>query len=76
ELQIPIYPMIGVICTAPKEESISCVTPHDHVGNMVCKEIKEGTTLLLPVIVPGALLALGDLHAAMGDGEIGVSGVE
>ncbi|CDN36049.1 acetamidase/formamidase family protein [Bacillus thuringiensis] len=79
ELQIPINPMIGVIGTAPKEESISCGTPHDHGGNMDCKEIKEikeGTTLLLPVNVPGALLALGDLHAAMGDGEIGVSGVE
>ncbi|ANC19575.1 acetamidase [Bacillus cereus] len=76
ELQIPINPMIGVIGTAPKEESISCGTPHDYGGNMDCKEIKEGTTLLLPVNVPGALLALGDLHAAMGDGEIGVSGVE
>ncbi|MED3382048.1 acetamidase/formamidase family protein [Bacillus tropicus] len=76
KLQIPINPMIGVIGTAPKEESISCGTPHDHGGNMDCKEIKEGTTLLLPVNVPGALLALGDLHAAMGDGEIGVSGVE
>ncbi|EOP10813.1 amidase [Bacillus cereus B5-2] len=76
ELQIPINPMIGVIGTAPKEESISCGTPHDHGGNMDCKEIREGTTLLLPVNVPGALLALGDLHAAMGDGEIGVSGVE
>lgn len=76
ELQIPINPMIGVIGTAPKEESISCGTPHDHGGNMDCKEIKEGTTLLLPVNVPGALLALGDLHATMGDGEIGVSGVE
>ncbi|PEZ25908.1 acetamidase [Bacillus anthracis] len=76
KIQIPINPMIGVIGTAPKEESISCGTPLDHGGNMDCKEIKEGTTLLLPVNVPGALLALGDLHAAMGDGEIGVSGVE
>ncbi|PGZ61503.1 acetamidase [Bacillus cereus] len=76
ELQIPINPMIGVIGTAPKEESVSCGTPHDHGGNMDCKEINEGTTLLLPVNVSGALLALGDLHAAMGDGEIGVSGVE
>ncbi|KEK22790.1 acetamidase/formamidase family protein [Bacillus gaemokensis] len=76
EIQIPVNPMIGVIGTAPKEESISCGTPHDHGGNMDCKQIKEGTTLLLPVNVPGALLALGDLHAAMGDGEIGVSGVE
>ena len=75
ELQIPINPMIGVI--GLQKESISCGTPHDHGGNMDCKEIKEGTTLLLPVNVPGALLALGgDLHAAMGDGEIGVSGVE
>ncbi|PEI66123.1 acetamidase [Bacillus wiedmannii] len=73
ELQIPINPMIGVIGTAPKEESISCGTPHDHGGNMDCKEIREGTTLLLPVNVPGALLALGDLHAAMGDGEVTVT---
>ncbi|MGE7910290.1 acetamidase/formamidase family protein [Lysinibacillus xylanilyticus] len=76
ELHIPINPMIGVIGTAPQKGRISCGTPHDHGGNMDCKEIKEGTTLLLPVNVPGALLALGDLHAAMGDGEIGVSGVE
>ncbi|MBE7122402.1 acetamidase/formamidase family protein [Bacillus cereus] len=76
KIQIPINPMIGVIGTAPKEASISCGTPHDHGGNMDCKQIKEGTTLLLPVNVPGALLALGDLHAAMGDGEVGASGVE
>ena len=43
---------------------------------MDCKEIKEGATLLLDVNVPGALLAMGDLHAAMADGEIGVAGLE
>ena len=74
ELQIPINPMIGVIGTAPKEEHFMWHTARSR-RNMDCKEIKEGTTLLLPVNVPGALLALGDLHA-MGDGEIGVSGVE
>ena len=43
---------------------------------MDCKEVREGATLFLPVNVPGALLAMGDLHAVMADGEIGVTGVE
>ena len=43
---------------------------------MDCKEVCEGATLLIPVSVPGALLAMGDLHAVMADGEIGVSGLE
>ncbi|MGF9910035.1 acetamidase/formamidase family protein [Brevibacillus porteri] len=76
KLQVPINPMIGVIGTAPAKEAISCGTPGDHGGNMDCKQIREGTTLLLPVNVPGALFALGDLHAAMADGEVAVCGVE
>lgn len=75
-ITLPLNKMIGVIGTAPKSETISCGTPDSHGGNMDCKEIKEGATLYLPVNVPGALLAMGDLHAAMGDGEIGVSGLE
>lgn len=73
---LPLNPMIGVIGTAPASEAISCGTPGNHGGNMDCKIIGEGTTLYLPVNVPGALLALGDLHAAMGDGEVSVCGVE
>ncbi|WP_232697642.1 acetamidase/formamidase family protein [Brevibacillus daliensis] len=73
---IPLNPMIGVIGTAPKEGSISCGTPDMHGGNMDCKQMREGTTLLLPVNVPGALFALGDLHAAMADGEASVCGAE
>ncbi|AWX58542.1 acetamidase [Brevibacillus brevis] len=76
KLQVPINPMIGVIGTAPANEAISCGTPGDHGGNMDCKQMREGTTLLLPVNVPGALFALGDLHAAMADGEVAVCGVE
>ncbi|MFT9846006.1 acetamidase/formamidase family protein [Aneurinibacillus sp. REN35] len=75
-LEIPVNPMIGVIGTAPAVESISCGTPGGHGGNMDCKQIREGVTLLLPVHVPGALLGLGDLHAAMADGEVAVCGVE
>ena len=43
---------------------------------MECRQVQEGSTVLLPVYVPGALLALGGLHAALADGEIGVSGLE
>lgn len=44
--------------------------PGEHGSNMDCTKIQEGTTLYLPVNVPGALLAMGDLHAVMGDGEV------
>lgn len=77
KVEVPINKMIGVIGTAPANgESISCGTPDKHGGNMDSKVITEGSTLYLPVNVPGALLAMGDLHAAMGDGEVSVCGVE
>jgi len=76
KIKIPLNKMIGVIGTAPKNGAIPCGAPDLHGGNMDCKEIREGATVLLPVNVPGALLALGDLHAVMADGEIGVTGVE
>ncbi|MRX72826.1 acetamidase [Bacillus lacus] len=75
-LSIPLNPMIGVIGVAPEGDPIPCGTPGDHGGNMDTKLIEEGTELFLPIFAEGALFALGDLHAAMGDGEIGVSGIE
>jgi amidase len=75
-IRLPLNKMIGVIGVAPKDGEIPCGVPDMHGGNMDCKEIREGATLLLPVFVPGALLAIGDLHAVMADGEIGVSGLE
>ena len=77
-ISFPVNKMVGVIGTAPAESEgeISCGVPCAHGGNLDCKKITEGATLFLPVNVPGALLAIGDLHAAMGDGEIGVSGLE
>lgn len=76
DIHIPLNPMIGVIGVAPAGEPVSCGTPGDHGGNMDNKMITTGVTLYFPVFVSGALFALGDLHAAMGDGEIGVSGIE
>jgi amidase len=75
-LKVPIDPMIGVIGTAPASADIPCGTPGDHGGNMDCKKIRKGATVYLPVFVPGAMLAMGDLHALMGDGEILICGVE
>jgi len=76
DIKLSLNKMIGVIGVAPKGDAISCGAPDLHGGNMDCKEVSEGATLLLPVNVPGALLAMGDLHAVMADGEIGVSGLE
>ena len=75
-IHIPLNKMVGVIGVAPKEESISCGVPDMHGGNLDCKEIRERATVLLPVYVEGALLAIGDLHAVMADGEVAVSGLE
>lgn len=76
KIRIPVDPMIGVIGTAPEREEIPCGTPHRHGGNMDTRLIRKGSTLYLPVFVEGALLAMGDLHAVMGDGEVSVTGLE
>ena len=76
KIKVPINPMIGVIGVAPAGVGIPCGTPDCHGGNMDNKKITAGTILYLPVFTEGALLAMGDLHAVMGDGEIMVSGVE
>lgn len=76
ELELPLNPMIGVIGVAPDGDAVSCGTPGAHGGNMDNKMVTEGATVYLPVSVKGALFALGDFHAAMGDGEISVSGIE
>lgn len=76
KLSFPVCPMIGVIGTAPAGEGIDTGTPGAHGGNMDCTRISVGATLYLPVHVDGALLAMGDLHARMGDGEVEVCGVE
>jgi amidase len=71
-----IKPMIGVIGIAPKGEAIPCGAPGDHGGNMDTAEIGAGCRVNLPVNVKGALLHMGDCHAAQGDGELCGTGVE
>jgi amidase len=76
KLTLDLKPMIGVIGVAPEGDPINCGTPGHHGGNMDNTMVGEGATLYLPVATEGALFACGDLHAVMGDGEIGVSGAE
>ena len=75
-LRFPLNKMIGVIGVAPAGEGCNTGTPGSHGGNMDNKTITEGSILYLPVATPGALFALGDLHAVMADGEVCVTGVE
>ena len=75
-LRFPRTPMIGVIGVAPAEGEVPNGTPGPHGGNMDCTMIAEGARLYLTVGVEGALFGAGDLHAAMGDGEIVVCGAE
>lgn len=67
---IPYEPMIGTIGTAPEMGVPTTGPAGPHGGNMDLKEVTTGNTLYLPVYVPGALLHLGDVHAAQGHGEL------
>lgn len=70
-LAIPLRPMLGGIAVAPGFGSPPMSTGDSgrFGGNMDFNQIVEGTTVYLPVLQPGALLYLGDAHAAQGDGE-------
>ncbi|OYD08482.1 acetamidase/formamidase family protein [Paludifilum halophilum] len=75
-IRFPVRPMIGVIGVAPADRKISAEAPGTHGGNMDTKAITSGSSVYFPVFVHGANLALGDLHAAMGDGEMSGTGIE
>jgi len=75
-IAVPLRPMIGVIGVAPAGAPVATASPGAHGGNMDTRLIGEGAVLYLPVAHEGALFAAGDLHAAMGDGEICGTGVE
>jgi len=76
-VKLPLDPFHGVVGVAPGgREARLAVTPSYWGGNMDSPELRAGTTLYLPVSVPGALLALGDGHARQGEGEIIGCGLE
>jgi amidase len=68
-VKIKARKMIGVIGVATSEKTPT-LFPGRHGGNMDAKVITEGATVYLPVEYDGALFGVGDVHAAMGDGEV------
>jgi acetamidase/formamidase len=75
-VHVPLRPFFGVMGNAPLGESRSTIPPDTHGGNIDCRDVMTGTTLRLPVFVPGALFSCGDGHAAQGDGEVCVTAIE
>ena len=76
-IRLPLTPMIGVCGVAPKAGlNVHCAVPGDHGGNLDTKLVTVGSRLYLPVEQEGAGLAVGDLHACMGDGELSGTGIE
>jgi amidase len=69
-------PMVGVIGTAPATGEVLTAVPGPQGSNLDCNLVRVGARVHLPVAVDGALLALGDVHAAMGDAEVSGTGVE
>ena len=77
-VEVTTRPFFGSIGVAPPPDSgrVSSVPPGRHAGNVDLKELVAGTTLYVPVWVEGALLQVGDGHAAQGDGEVNQTGLE
>lgn len=75
-ITIPYIPMIGCIGTAPDWGCPTTGPAGPHGGNLDIVETAPGNTVFLPVFVKDALLYMGDLHAAMGHGELSATGLE
>ena len=75
---IPLRPFFGSMGVAPPPEvgRVSSNPPSRFAGNMDNKELAVGATLYIPIFVPGALFAVGDGHAAQGDGEVDQTAIE
>jgi acetamidase/formamidase len=75
---IPLRPFFGSMGVAPAPElgRVSSTPPGRHAGNIDNKELVAGSTLYIPVFVPGALFEIGDGHAAQGDGEVDQTAIE
>jgi acetamidase/formamidase len=74
---VPVRPFLGVMGNAPAEPGRhSTIPPRAVGGNIDCRELVSGSTLYLPIAVPGALFSCGDGHAVQGDGEVAGTAIE
>ena len=77
-VDVPLQPFFGIIGVAPPPVygRVSSIEPREYGGNIDCKEFIAGTSLFLPVFVPGAHVSVGDGHAVQGDGEVCLTALE
>jgi acetamidase/formamidase len=76
-IEVPLDPFPGIVGVAPAEPGDHGTTPPRRVGgNLDIKHLTAGSTLYLPVEVAGAMVSIGDCHAAQGDGEVCVTAIE
>lgn len=76
-IEIPLRPFPGTLAVARAEQGqYSTVPPGPYAGNMDIRDFTAGTTLYVPVFVPGALLWSGDSHATQGNGEVNLTALE
>ncbi len=75
--RVPLRPFCGVMGVAPAADGEWPTRPPGPFGgNLDVRDLTRGATLYLPVMRPGALFSLGDVHAAQGDGEVCLNGIE
>ena len=76
-ITVDLKPMLGRVAVAPRgEEAFGGLWPGDFGGNMDAPEVREGTTVYLPIFHDGAYFYFGDGHARQGEGEVGGTGLE
>lgn len=77
-IRVPLRPFFGSMGVAPADSlgRVSSAPPSVYAGNLDNKELVAGTTLYIPVFVPGALLEVGDAHAGQGNGEVDITALE
>jgi acetamidase/formamidase len=74
---IPLHPFPGTLAVARKDPGqYSSVPPGEYAGNMDIRDFVVGSSLYVPVYVPGALLWTGDSHAGQGNGEVNLTAIE
>ncbi len=74
--RVPLNPSMGLVATTPTYSQLTASDSGPYGGDIDLKELVDGSSLYLPVFVSGALLAMGDCHAVVGDGAVAGTGAE
>jgi len=75
-IRLPVRASMGFVATTPEYRQSTASDSGPYGGDIDMQELVSGSTLYLPVLVPGGLLALGDCHAVVGDGAVAGTGAE